>query len=122
MLTQVKMSTALPGISATVTLIDTFVALQGTVLAALDIKRIIFSVKNSHAGTLKVYESDDGSTYRQIFGDIAVAAAAATDLSGPYDWLVEPYKYVKVDFVNGGSAQTTWSAFMQFDTERPAAV
>lgn len=122
MLTQVKMSTTLPTGSATTTLIDTFVALKGTILAALDIKRIVFAVKNSHACTLKVYESDDGTTYRQIFGDIAVAAAAATDLSGPYDWFVEPYKYVKVDQVNGGTNQTTWEASMQLDTDKAAAV
>ncbi len=122
MITQVKMSTTLPTGSATTTLIDTFVALMGTVLAAADAKRIVFAVKNSHAGTLKVYKSDDGSTYRQIFGDIAVAASAATDVSGPYDWFVEPYKYVKVDWVNGGTNQTTWEPVMQFDSDRPAAV
>ncbi len=121
MITQVKMSTTLPTGSNTTTLIDTFVALKGTVLAAADIKRIIFGVKNSHAFTLKVYESDDGTTYRQIFGDIAVVAAAATDLSGPYDWLVEPYKYVKVDAVNGGTNQTSWEPYMQFDSDRTAA-
>ncbi len=122
MITQVKMSTTLPTGSATTTLIDTFVALMGTVLAAADVKRIVFAVKNSHAGTLKVYESDDGSTYRQIFGDIAVGASAATDVSGPYDWFVEPYKFVKIDWVNGGTNQTTWEPSMQFESQRMAAV
>jgi len=122
MITQVKMSTTLPTGSNTTTLIDTFVALSGTVLAAADVKRIIFGVKNSHAFTLKVYESTDGTTYRQILGDIAVAAAPATDLSGPWDWLVEPYKYVKVDQVNGGTNQTTWEPYMQFDSDRAPAV
>lgn len=122
MTTQVKMSATLPTGSATTTMIDTFVALKGTILSAADVARIVFAVKNSHACTLKVYESDDGTTYRQILGDISVAAAAATDLNGPYDWFVEPYKYVKVDVVNGGTNQTTWDAFMRFESERAAAV
>ena len=120
--TQVKMSTTLPTGSGVTTLYDTYVGLSTITLAVAGIARIVFAVKNDQAGTLKVYESDDGTTYRQIFGDIAVAAAAATDLNGPYDWFVEPYKYVRITWTNGGSNQTTWEAYMQLEPRRMAAI
>ncbi len=119
--TQVQMSATLPTGSAVTTLYDTFVGLMGTTLAAAGVERIVFAVKNSHLGTLKVYESGDGVTYRQIFADISVAAAASTDLSGPYDWFVEPYKYVKAEWTNGGTNQTTWEAYMRLEPRRMAA-
>ncbi len=121
MTTDVKMSTTLPTGATVTTLIDTFLALAGTTLSSNDIARIVFAVKNDQAGTLKVLESLDGTTYRQIFGDIAVAAAAATDLSGPYDWFVEPYKYIKVTWTNGGVTQGTWEPSMQFESKRMKA-
>jgi hypothetical protein len=71
--------------------------------------RIKFGVENSHLGTLKAYHSiDKGTNWDQVGGDIAVAAAAATDISGPYDYLVDTYKDFRLSWVNGGSAQTTW--------------
>lgn len=73
------------------------------------IARLNFTVENSHSGTLKAYMSkDSGTTWIQFGTDTAVAAAAATDVSGPYDYLVDTYWDVKLDWVNGGSAQTTW--------------
>lgn len=82
---------------------------KSTTLASHGISRIEFTVKNSHAGTLKGYMSvDKGTNWDQVGGDIAVAAAAATDVSGPYDFLVDPYADFRILWVNGGSAQTTW--------------
>lgn len=121
--TEVKMSTTLPTTAAgEITLYDTFVGLMGTTLAAAGVERIVFAVKNSHACTLRVYESKDGTTYRQIFGDISVGVPAATDLSGPFDWLVEPYRYAKVTVQSGASDQTTWEAYMRLEPRRMAAV
>ncbi len=120
--TDVKMSTTLPTVAlGEITLFDTFVGLAGTILAAAGVERIVFGVNNDQAGTLKVYESKDGTTYRQIFGNIAVAAASAGDLSGPYDWLVEPYRYVKITFTTTVN-QGTWEAYMRLEPRRMAAV
>lgn len=78
-------------------------------LRSMSVSRVTFTLKNSHLGTLKAYMSKDGgTTWYQVGGDIAVPAAAATDVSGPYDFLVDTYWDFKLDWVNGGSAQTTW--------------
>jgi hypothetical protein len=94
----------------TVTLFNSYTAFLGTILAAMGIKRLMFSVKNDQAGTLKFYKSKDGTTFDQVGGSIAVGIPAATDISGPYDFLCEGYWYVKLDWLNGGVDQTTWRA------------
>lgn len=82
---------------------------KSTTLAAHGISRIEFSVVNSQAGTLKGYRSvDKGTNWDQVGGDIAVAANAATDINGPYDFLVDPHADFKITWTNGGSAQATW--------------
>lgn len=82
---------------------------KSTTLAAHNVARIEFTLTNSHAGTLKAYRSvDKGTNWDQVGGDIAVAASAATDINGPYDFLVDPYADFKITWTNGGSAQTTW--------------
>ena len=74
-----------------------------------DISRVIFTLKNSHLGTIKAYESmDKGANWVQFGDDISVAASGSTDVSGPYDFLVDTYDDVRISWVNGGSAQTTW--------------
>ncbi len=80
-----------------------------TTLMAHGISRLEFRVANNAAGTLKFYTSTDGGTnWDQTGGDITVAASTSTDINGPYDFLLDPYKDCKLDWVNGGSAQTTW--------------
>lgn len=71
--------------------------------------RIEFTLANNAAGTLKVYRSTDkGTNWDQYGGDISWAASTATDVNGPEDILVDPHFDVKIDWVNGGVAQTTW--------------
>jgi hypothetical protein len=78
-------------------------------LQAHCISRVIFGLDNSHLGTLKAFRSNDkGTNWKQIGGDISVAAASSTDISGPYDFLVDTYSDFRITWVNGGSAQTTW--------------
>lgn len=82
---------------------------RNTTLISHGVSRVTFSVENSEAGTLKAYRSvDKGTNWDQVGGDIAVAAAAATDINGPYDFLVDTYQDFKIDWLNGGAAQTTW--------------
>jgi len=84
---------------------------KSTGLREHNISRVIFAVENSHAGTLKAYRSiDKGTNWDQVAGDFTVAAASATDISGPYDFLVDTYSDFRISWVNGGSAQTTWRA------------
>jgi hypothetical protein len=78
-------------------------------LIAHEISRVTVSIDNSHSGTLKSYRSTDkGANWKQFGGDIAVPASAATDISGPYDYLTDTHPDVRISWVNGGSAQTTW--------------
>lgn len=82
---------------------------RNATLRAHNISRISFALKNSHLGTLKAYRSTDkGANWTQFGGDVAVAASAATDISGPYDYLVDTYSDFRLSWVNGASAQTTW--------------
>jgi hypothetical protein len=112
---QVKVVSATPGANSnTYNMFDSTVAFASpsggsTTMTAHDISRLELRLVNDQAGTLKFYTSTDGGTnWDQTGGDIAVAANAATDINGPYDFLIDPYRDVKLDWVNGGSAQTTW--------------
>lgn len=115
---QVKVIAATPGADAnTYNMFDSTVTfgtgtagdIRNQTLISHCISRITFSVENSAAGTLKSYFSHNkGTTWTQFAGDIAVAAPAAGDISGPYDYLVDTYPDVKIDWVNGSSAQDPW--------------
>jgi hypothetical protein len=83
---------------------------KSTTLKVHDITRIVFSVKNSQAGTLTASFSKDSGTTWTAYDVRAVAAAAANTISGPYDYLVDPYPDWKLVWTNGGSAQATWIA------------
>jgi hypothetical protein len=68
-------------------------------------KRYILSLKNTAAGTLRAWSSNDGgSTWRQFF-DAAVAAASTTR-NNSFAIPTEPHANVKIDWVNGGVAQS----------------
>jgi len=78
-------------------------------LRAHNVSRVNLGLDNSHLGTIKAYRSTDkGANWKQIGGDISVAAAASTDISGPYGFLVDTYSDFRISWVNGNSAQTTW--------------
>jgi len=88
-------------------------------LRHLPVHRISFGVENSHDGTLKAYMSTDGgANWRQVEGDNAVTAAASDDISGPYDYLVDTYDDFKLDWVNGGTTQTTWDPILRAHEKR----
>lgn len=107
---QVKVISATPGANSnTYNLFDSTVSFGGGVLPSRNLARLEFTLNNDQAGTLKFYKSlNKGTTWRQVGGDIAVPANSSTDISGPYDYLIDPFPDVKLDWVNGGSAQTTW--------------
>ena len=114
----VKITAATPGAdSNTYSMFNSTVAFgapaasnsASTTLTAHDISRLEFRVVNNAAGTLRFYTSTNGGTnWDQTGGDIVVVASTATDINGPYDFLLDPYLDAKLEWVNGGSAQTTW--------------
>jgi len=119
---QVKYTGSTPGADAnTYTLFSSVVAFPGARMASGGgMKRLIIWLKNAAAGTAKFYTSADrGTTWSQI-DEQAVAAAAATS-SNYIDFDVEPLPDFKVDWTNGGSAQTTWVVNMALTDERSVA-
>lgn len=96
--------------SNTYKLFDSTVSFAAGQMRTLGISRLTFDVKNSAAGTLNAYRSVDKGTNWDQFDSKAVAAAAAGSISGPYDYPVDSFTDVKLEWVNGGSAQTTWRA------------
>lgn len=79
------------------------------VFRTLGIQRLVFAAEHSHLATLKWYMSaDHGSNWNQIGGDIAVAAPAAGDIGGPWDFDVPPSVDVRLVWTNGGTTQSPW--------------
>ena len=107
---RVKVVSSTPGAdSSTYNLFDSTVTFGAGKLAQLGISRVEVTLANSGSGTLKAYRSTNGGTnWDQVGGNTSWVASTATDINGPYDFLVDGHADVKVDWVNGGSAQTTW--------------
>lgn len=83
-------------------------------------QRLILSLLNSATGTLKGYRSENGgTTWTQVFADDAPGAATTT--AALRDYLVAGFRDFKLEWTNGGSAQTTWLVDM-FLSETPVKV
>ena len=80
--------------------------------AMFGVYKITFDIKHDQAGTLKWYKtaadptnaSDSGATYDQM-GQLSVSAPAST-AGTQAEIFVEAEGHVKVDWLNGGSAQS----------------
>jgi hypothetical protein len=83
------------------------------------VHKFCLDLKCNQAGTLNWYKSDDrGVNWRQM-GTLAVAAPAATD-SVLAEFFVASERDFKLEWVNGGSAQTTWFLDMSLSDDRAA--
>ena len=117
--------TTLPTGTATVVLLDTFTALAGITLPTHEIARYTLTVNNTQAFKIQLLESTDGTTYR-IFENILVPIPAAGSGgaiadSGPLDFAVQGVQYLKVQVVNNGVDQTTWSPVQELVEKQRAA-
>lgn len=79
--------------------------------AMLKMQRLVISILNSQAGTLKGYRSatERGAgapQWTQVYQ--ASVAAASGNNANWYDLLVAPYDDYKLVWTNGGVAQATW--------------
>lgn len=105
--------------SNTYPLYNSVTAWQGARMASqMGMKRLVVDIKNAGGnGTLKLYKSSDrGANWFQI-DEIAVTAPAA-NATNVYDFLIEEYDDCKLDWVNGGSAQTTWQVSVSLSDSR----
>lgn len=116
----IKVSTTAPVDAETTTLFDTTTAFGLGSFRHLQsvLKRISFGTHNSHSGTLNASRSIDGGTNWRVYSTQAIAASAANTISGPYDFLVDTYLDWKLEWVNGGTTQTTWRPEMQGHPDR----
>jgi hypothetical protein len=91
----------------TVTLFDSFVALAGSPLDTNRDVRYIATITNNQIGTINIYKSEDGATY-DLWQQQAVAIPVAPVVANTFDFAVDGLKHIRVDWVNGGTNQTTW--------------
>lgn len=107
--------------SDTYVIFDTTVAFPGArMLAYAGIKRMCFDFEHSHLATLNWYRSNDrGVNWHQV-GTEALAAPAANE-TNVRDFLVEGYDDWKLQWVNGGTAQSPFSVAMWGTDERGVA-
>ena len=121
---QIKDTTTPTGV-ATVVLLDTFTALAGITLPTHEIARYTLTVNNTQAFKVQLLESTDGTAYR-IFENVLVpippagSGGAITD-SGPLDFAIQGVQYLKVQVVNNGVDQTTWSPVQELIEKQRAA-
>jgi hypothetical protein len=108
--------------SSTYNLFSSVTAFTGASMASNNgLKRLVVTVDNPQSGTGKFYRSADrGTNWVQVGGDFA-ATSSATDVT-PFDLLFEGFADFKLDWVNGGSAQTGWTVTIALTGERSAAV
>lgn len=92
------------------------------VFRTLNINRLIFEVEHSHLATVRVYRSSNhGTNWDQTRADIAIAAPAAGDIN-VVDIDTAPYMDVKIEWVNGGTTQTTWRPGLRAQQNRDPGV
>lgn len=111
---------AVPGADAnTYNLFSSVTAFTGASMAQNNgLKRLFVVINNVQTGTLKLYYSlDRGTNWVQTGGDISPTAAGAT-VTTELDALIESFPDFKLDWVNGGSAQTGWSVTIALSDER----
>jgi len=85
-------------------------------------KRLVVDMKFAGGnGTLKWYKSSDRGTNWLQIGQESVTAPSSTD-TVVRDFLIEEYDDFKLDWVNGGSAQTTWNISVALTDSRNPAV
>jgi hypothetical protein len=116
---RVKYTGSTPGAdSSDYTLFSTTTAFPGAGgLQGSGVKSVETSIKNSQAGTLKAYASQDrGTNWYQVRED-SVAAAAST-AANTFSHDVEEYLDFKLVWTNGGSAQATWYVDISLVDER----
>ena len=119
---RISFSTTAPTDSDDTTLFDSTTALGVGVLPISGIKRISFSVENSHTGTLKAYRSIDKGVTWDLYDQQSVTVPTATTISGPYDYLVDVHPEWKLVWTNGGTTQTTWRPSMAGHEDRAPGI
>lgn len=113
MTTKLKYSGSTPGADTnTYTLFDTTAlcgAAKSSTASMLNADRITVRISNDQAGTLNVYRSqNNGASWQLTQSGISVSIGTGNF----YDFYVGGLLDWKIEWVNGGSAQTVWNIDM----------
>lgn len=117
---QFKYNGTAPGADTnTYVIFSSVVALNGARMAqSAGMKRLVVDMKHAGTGTLNLYRSQNrGTTWSQVDTTGVLPIPAATE-STIYDHYIEPYPDFKLEWVNGGSAQSTWIIDLALTDER----
>lgn len=82
-------------------------------------RRFVVGIRHSSAGTVNLYKSADRGTNWVLADTFSAASTTEEDL---YDALIEHFDDFKVEWVNTGSAQTTWVVSLAASPERAPSV
>lgn len=117
---KIRYTGSTPGADAnTYTLFNSYTAgLPGHWPAMSGTFKIVIDIKHDQAGTLKWYKnmSDNDTGWVQM-GQLSVTAPAST-AGSQLEVFVEAERQVKVDWVNGGSAQSPFSVDIGLSSDR----
>ena len=122
---------AVPGISATVTLVDSTVTFGKMGLRMNNIHRVIMAFPGlDQAGTLTGYKSPDGGAnwYQDTFAPSgsttlpATVAAQTATVTTEFDIDVSTADDVKFTFTAGGTAPTVWKPVITLEPKRVSGV
>lgn len=92
-------------------LFDSTVAFTGGI-PSHNLTRLIFTLQNDQAGTLKAkWSANRGTTWNQ-YDSQSVGIPAASTSSGPFDYDITPFVDFQLVWTNGGVAQTIWRTAM----------
>lgn len=85
--------------------------------ANMALRKFVLSLKNSQAGTLNEYYSPDrGATWQSISSQAVPIPTAG--FTTEVEYLIETYSDWRVEWVNGGVAQATWSPQFALSDQR----
>lgn len=122
-LTSVTAVATLPTGSATYPLFNSIDNFGVSKLLDTPVKRISLTLYHNQAGSLAASRSVDGGVTWRVYSLIAVSAPAANTISGAYHYIVEQFGNWKLDWINGGVAQTIWEPeLVAYETRMPTEV
>ncbi len=81
--------------------------------------RFVAEVAHTNNGALRLFRSEDrGVRWQQV----EQLEAPGTDGQSQVDWDIEPYSDIRVDWKNGGFAQTAWTVVMNLLPRLPTII
>lgn len=110
-----------PLAGVTLELFDSFRAFNGVPNDVHDLVRHTILLVNDQTGTLRLLESDDGTTYKVVDSVAVAIPVGPLETVGPVDFAIDGIKFHKITFINGGTNQGAGWKVQQEITEKQRA-